>query len=237
MSFVAGWGGAAKAQDHVLLGVGAVASPTYQGADDYRLRPIPAIDIKKGWFFANFRNGVGVAPISTDRLTVGAGVVFVQGYRQRDVPKGVARLSSAAGGRLFASLRTGGFVTTVGVVKALSGGTKGVVADASLSYPLQVSSRFSLTPTVGATWADGRHNDRYFGVTAAEALASGLSRFRAGAGFKDATAALTASYRLTDRITFSATGGATSLLGPVKDSPLVVHKIQPLGILSFTYRM
>lgn len=238
-SLLAAWVGDARAQDqdHVVLGVGAAWTPAHQGSDEYRLTPLPAIDIKKGWLFANLRNGIGIEPISTDVVTVGASAVFVQGYRKRDVPKGIDKLSDGVGARLFTTFRAGGFVATLGTVKILSGGTKGVIADASLSYPVRVSSRFTLTPTIGTSWADRKHNDGYFGVTAAESLASGLPRFTAGAGFKDVSAALTASYRLTDRITLSATGSAMSLLGAVKDSPLVERKTQPLGILSFTYRM
>jgi outer membrane protein len=237
--FMTVWASNARAQDrdHVVLGVGAAATPAYQGSEDYRVLPLPAIDIKEGWFFANLRNGIGVEPISTDSLTIGASAVFVQGYRKKDVPAGVDKLSDGVGARLFVNVRAHGFMATLGAVKVVSGGTKGVIADASLSYPIRVSSRFSLTPTIGTTWADRKYNDRYFGITAAESLASGLPRFAAGAGFKDVSGALTASYRLTDRIALSATGSVSSLLGAVKDSPLVEKKVQPLGLLSLTYRL
>lgn len=236
---LAGWGGAAQAQDrdHVVLGAGVAVAPVHQGADDYRLLPIPTIDIKEGWFFANLRNGIGIEPIDTGTVTIGVSAVFLQGYRKRDVPMGIDRLSDGVGARVFANIRAHGFVATLGTTKGVSGGTEGVVADASLSYPVALSSRFTLTPTIGASWADGKHNNRYFGITAPESLASGLPRFTAGSGFKDVSGALTASYRLTDRISLSATGSVTSLLGEMKDSPLVERKTQPMGLLAFTYRM
>jgi len=226
----------AQNQDHIVLGAGVAATPAYQGADDYRLTPFPVIDIKKGWFFANLRDGIGIEPIDTDVVTVGAGAIFIQGYRKRDVPVGIDKLSSGVGLRLFATIRAAGFVATLGATKGISGGTEGMVADASLSYPIEITSRFKLTPTIGASWASRKHNDGYFGVTDSESLASGLPRFTAASGFKDASVSLTASYRLTDGITVSATGGATSLLGTVNDSPLVVHKTQPSGIIALSYR-
>jgi outer membrane protein len=228
--------GTAQAQDHVVIGAGVAAAPKYQGSEDYRILPIPAIDIKRGWFFANLRNGVGIEPISTETLTISASAVFVQGIRSKDLPAGIDRLSDAVGARIFSSIRTGGFVATLGATKVL-GGTKGTIADASLSYRVQLSSRFMLTPTVAATWADRKYNDRYFGVTAAEALASGLPQFTAGSGFKDISGALTASYRLTDRVTLSATGSVSTLLREVEDSPIVRKKTQPLGLFALTYRM
>ncbi len=63
--------------------------------------------------------------------------VFVQGYRSRDVPEGIDNLSDALGARLFANVRAGGFIANLGAVKVVSGGTGGVIANASLSYPIR----------------------------------------------------------------------------------------------------
>ncbi|NWN22963.1 MipA/OmpV family protein, partial [Escherichia coli] len=86
------------------------------------------------------------------------------------------------------SLKAAGFVATIGATKGFVGGTKGVIADASLSRPVSVSSRFMLIPTIAASWADRKHNDRFFGVSAAQSRASGLRQFRPGSGFNDVSA-------------------------------------------------
>lgn len=224
-------------RDHFVLGVGAGYAPAYQGADDYRVMPLPVIDIAWGPFFANLRNGIGVNAVDTDHVTIGASVTMMPGYRSKDAPKGIGELSFGAGARGFMSLKAAGFVATIGATKGFAGGTKGVIADASLSRPVFVSSRFMLVPTIGASWADRKHNDRYFGVNAAQSRASGLRQYRPGSGLNDASAMLTAQYRLTDRISLAATGGVTTLLGKVKDSPIVAHKTQPLGFLSVSYRL
>jgi len=235
----AAWSTSASAEeeDHVVLGVGVAATPSYQGSDDLRILPFPAIDIKERWFFANLRNGIGVAPISTENFDIGASVVFVQGYRRKDVPAGIDRLKDGIGARLFTNVRAGGVVATLGATKIVSGGTKGLIADASVSYPIAVSSRLTLTPTIGATWADRKYNDGYFSITQGESLATGLPQYTAGAGLKDVSGLLTATYRLTHRIMISATGGVTSLIGDAKDSPFVEKKTAPSGILTLTYRM
>jgi outer membrane protein len=231
------FGASAQAQDRVVVGAGIAVAPTYQGSDDYRVLPLPAIDIKKGWFFANLRNGIGIEPIDTGVISAGVSAVFVQGYRRRDVPMGITKLSDGLGARAYTNVRSNGLIGTLGLTKVISGGTGGTIADASLSYPVLISSKFSVTPTVGATWADRKHNDRYFGVDNLEASASGLSPFSAGAGFKDISGTLTATYRLTDRISLSATGGVTTLLNKVKESPLVGRATQPFGMVALTYRL
>lgn len=224
-------------RDHVLVGIGAGYAPAYQGSDDYRTLPIPAIDIAVGPFFANLRNGIGVNVINTDTVTVGGSVVMMPGYRRRDAPDGIGSLSFGAGGRMFASLKVGGVIATVGGTQGFVGNTRGVIADASVSYPIMISQRTMLIPTVGTSWADEKHNRRYFGISAQQSQASGLPQFASGKSFKDASALLTVSHRLTSRINLSASGGVTTLLGDVKDSPLVRHKTQPAGFLSLTYRL
>lgn len=223
--------------DHVVVGVGAIYAPAYTGADNYRALPIPVIDVLKGPFFLNLQDGVGLNVIDSGVLTIGGSVAFMPGYRRRDAPHGIGKLSSGAGARMFARLKAAGAVATVGATQGFAGGTRGVIVDMNLSYPIMASSRVTLVPAIGATWADRKYNNRYFGVDAAQALASGLPEFRAGAGFKDMSATLTANSRLTDRISVSLSGGVTRLLGRVQDSPIVFHKTRPLGILSLSYSL
>lgn len=239
MTTAAVWTASASAQekDHVVLGAGVLVAPAFPGSKDYRVLPIPVIDIREGWFFANLRNGVGISPINTDHVTIGVSAVFLQGYRRRDVPTGIDKLSDGVGARAFANLRAGGFVSTLGVAKGVAGQTRGVIADASVSYPVQATSRLTFTPTVGTTWANAKYNDRYFGIDAAEAAASGLRPFSAGSGFRDVTGTLTASYRLTDRVVVSATGGATTIAGDSRNSPLVEKRTRPTGLFTIGYRL
>jgi outer membrane protein len=241
------WGAASSAQcqgydedgqngDHLAIGLGAAYTPAYQGADKYRTLPIPVLDLQWGRLFANLENGVGVNVIDNDRVTAGASITVVPGYRAKDAPEGIGKLKLGAGGRAYVSLKARGVVATLGATKGVSGGNKGLVADTTLSYPIGVSSRLTLIPSIRATWADKDYTDRYFGVSAAQSLASGLPEFRPGSGLKDASALLSVNYRLTDRLNLSASAGATTLLGKAKDSPIVFHKTQPLGFVSLSYR-
>src|SRR3546814_548002 len=123
-----------------------VCSSDLQGSDDYRFLPIPVIDAQFGQFFVSLRNGIGVNVIEIGPLTAGASVALVGGYRRRDVPDGVRRVATTAGGRLFANLKLDKLSFTVGATKAVAGGTRGVVADASLSYALPLSDRMTVIP-------------------------------------------------------------------------------------------
>ena len=225
-------------QNHVLVGLGAGYVPAYEGAKRYRTLPLPAIDVAWGPFFANLSYGIGINILNTEHVTVGTSVTFMQGYRRQDAPAGIGSLSNGAGARAFISLNSGGFVTTLGATKAVGSGTRGTLADATLSYPYAVSPRLTLIPSISTTWADSKYNNRYFGVNAQQSLSSGLPQFAPGGGLKDVSATLTASYELTDHIVLGGAIGATTLLEKVKDSPIVAHRnAQPGGFVYIAYRL
>lgn len=228
---------APRSNDHVTLGVGLAHLPVYQGADTYRTLPLPIFDVAKGRLFANLRNGAGVNVVDEGGITIGASLTPVSGYRTRDVPQGVERLKFGAGGRLFLNADLGLATATIGATRAVFGGTGGVVVDASFAHPILLSPKLILIPSLGATWADRRHNSRYFGIDGREALASGLSGFSPNAGLKDLSAGLVANYRLTGSINLSASANVSTLMSEVKDSPLVRRRTQPSMFVSTTFSL
>lgn len=225
-----------RAPDRAVVGIAAVYAPAYQGADDYRLMPFPVIDVTYGRFFASGRKGLGYNVIDGPVVKVSAGATFVPGYRRRDAPVGVGRLDGGAGLRVATDMRFGGFLATLGATKVVSGDVDGALADASLAYPIRVSDRLSLTPSASATWADSQYNRAYFGISAAQAVASKLPAYRPGGGVKDVSLSLSASYRLNDRVSLGATASLNRLTGDARRSPIVVEPTRPSAVVSAAYR-
>ena len=222
--------------DHIAIGVGGMYQPAYMGAKKYQFQPLPAIDIKHGMFFANFQNGIGIAPVDNEIFTAGVGIVLAtDNYSRKDVPNRFNKISMGAGVRGFVGVRQFGFEATAGLTQIFAGGTKGMIADFSLSRPIMVSERLFLNPSIGTRWANAKHNDRFYGVNARQSAESGLREFRSGSGLLDARAELGLQYRLTDHIGFGAMGGVATLLGDVKDSPIVRKKTAPFGMGFLTY--
>ena len=228
--------GAAVAQvpDHVTIGLAGVAVPDFQGAKDYRTLPFPLLDIKKGRFFANLNNGIGLNAIDTGSFQIGGGVTFVRGYRGRDVPRGIGRLKNTAGARLFASTNLSGFSATLGATKS-TGATKGTTADLRIAYAMPMGARFSITPAVATSWADSKYMRGYFGVNAAQAAASGLPFYRPKSGFKDVTGSVTANYRIGQRWNLTGMVGVSRLVDDAADAPIVERRSQPIGMSGLSY--
>lgn len=228
--------GGGSSSDHITIGVGGMFRPAYMGAKKYQFQPLPAVDIKRGHFFVNFQNGIGFAPIDNETFTAGVGVVMViDNYDRKDVPNRFNKITMGAGARGFVSVRRFGLEATAGLTQIFAGSTKGVIADFSLSRPIMVNERLFLTPSIGMRWANAKHNDRFYGVNALQSQDSGLRQFRPGAGLLDAKVELGLQYQLTDHIGLGAAGGVTTLLGDVKDSPIVRKKTAPFSMGFLTY--
>lgn len=221
--------------DHFAIGVGVAYMPAYIGSDKYRAQPLPAIDIKYGHFFVNFQDGIGANLIDMENITIGGGIVMTDNRRTRDAPRGIGNVPMGAGARGFVKLRQGGFEAVLGGTQVFAGGTRGFVADASLSYPIMVNERFMLAPSIGTTWGNRKHLNRYFGVNAQQSAASGLRQYSTGSGFIDAKAEVAAQYRLTERIGIGLVGGVTTLVGDIKNSPIIKEKTRPFGLMFVSY--
>ena len=100
-----------------------------------------------------------------------------------------------------------------------------------------VNERLFINPTIGARWANGRHNNRYFGINAQQSEASGLAEFSTGSGMLDAKFDVGVQYRLTEHLGLGVVGGVTTLLGDVKNSPIVEKKTAPyaIGFISYSF--
>ena len=221
--------------DHIAIGVGGMYQPAFVGAKKYRFQPLPVIDIKQGMFFANFQNGIGVAPLDNETITVGIGVTMTDNYRRRDTPNRVNRVRMGAGARGFVAYRQFGLEASVGLTQVFAGGTRGMIADFNLSRPIMINERLFLNPSVTARWGNAKHNNRFYGVNAQQSDASGLREFRPGSGLLDAKAELGVQYRLTDHIGLGVMGGVSTLLGDNKDSPIVRKKTAPYGLGFISY--
>jgi outer membrane protein len=225
-----------RGQSRAVVGVAGIYAPAYQGAEDYRLLPFPVIDLKYGRFFASSRRGVGANLVDGDAVDVGVGVTFVPGYRRRDAPVGVGRLSGGAGARITADARAGMVMVSVGATRVLTGDADGTLLDATLAMPFRPTARLTVIPSVSTTWADGAYTRAYFGIDAGQAAASGLSVYRPGGGIKDVSASLSANYRLNDKVSLGATGVVSKLTGDARKSPIVFDPTQPAAFVSVSYR-
>jgi MipA family protein len=218
------------------LGAGVATMPPFLGSDDLEAEPAPLVDVQFGRFFARTGEGIGFNAVRNDIFTAGLTLNWMQGYDESDAPLGINEVDDALGARLFASARFKGAMVTLAGTRAVTETERGLLINAAFSYPFRPSNRLSITPSVGATWANEDYLVSYFGVDALESVASGLNSYLpSGSGFRDVSLRVGIGYRITDKISAVGSVGVVHLLDKAADSPMVERQTHPVGLLGLTY--
>ncbi len=210
------------------LGIGPVIAPRYEGDDDYDLDPGPMVSLRfRDWLEVDNNNvrvnlfwrGRDGAP----RLRAGPTLRVDFGREQSD------SVDLAGLGSIGTAIEVGGFVSydaepwryRLRLRRDVTGGHDGWIANADWSFAMQPTTRTRIAAQLTATWADRRYMNRFFGVDAAAAAASGLPAHAADAGLKDVTLTFASETRLTERWALVLNAGYERLLGEAKNNPLV----------------
>ena len=123
-----------------------------------------------------------------------------------------------------------------GDVRQIIGGADGMVADVGVYMPLPGSSKKLIMfagPSI--TYADHRYLQKEFGVTPAQALASGYPVYNPHAGTSTMGFGFSATRFLTDHWLINLDGAVNHLLGSARQSPITQRTVQGAVALSFGY--
>jgi len=219
---------------NIRLGLGPSISPHYEGDDQYKISPIPAISLRYQDLVEVNNNEVRIIAfnrlLNADTGNVGSGflrigpTVSVDFGRDEDESPDLTGLGSVG-----TSFEMGAFVAyTQGrmrlrararhdVISGHGGGT--VRLDAA--YTVFQAAPVALGVNVTSTWATGDYMRSYFGVTPGQSAASGLPVYTPGSGFKDVGAELSANYIFASQWAVVTNVGYKRLMGGAADSPLV----------------
>ena len=121
----------------------------------------------------------------------------------------------------FVGVTTGNLSFDMAYAADVSSEHDGQLLYLNSKYKLLVNDKFSMFVGAHLTWADDDYMDTYFGVSGGEAAKSGLSKYSASSGFKDAGISLTGIYDINDIWGIAANVGFTRMLNDAEDSPLV----------------
>jgi outer membrane scaffolding protein for murein synthesis (MipA/OmpV family) len=123
-----------------------------------------------------------------------------------------------------------------GDVRQIIGGADGMVADVGMYMPLPGSSKKLIMfagPSI--TYADHRYLQREFGVTPAQALASGYPVFNPPAGTSAVGFGFSVTRFVTDHWLINVDTAVNHLLGSARESPITQRTVQHAVTLSFAY--
>ena len=210
----------------VTVGLGAEATPSYEGASSFRFSPVPIFSLRRAGTPARFRSMRDGASFAIFDPGNGFRAGPVGKYKRERKASDHSELNGLRD--VHFAIELGGFAEYYAVdwlrlraeVRRGVVGHDGVVADFSADVIVPLAERLSFAAGPRYTVTNAAYSSTYFGVNAAESLASGLPVFDARSS-QSAGAGAQLRYQLNPQWEVRTYVEYERLLGAAADSPLV----------------
>lgn len=209
------------------LGLGVSYQPRDPTGTRYETVPVPYLDLSWGNVSLSSDDGLTWDAFKANGFAIGPFINYLPGRTPNGSTRGLRDVSDMAevGGyveyapddfwRVFAQL--GQAVGGAGGQGGLLGKVGGEVG-----YPLGMGLIGS--SNLSAHFADGRQTQTFFGVSAGEAQASGISPYNAGGGFQNVTLTQSLQIPLGGNWSLMTSASWIHLVGSAADSTIVKEK-------------
>ncbi|MCW2382676.1 MULTISPECIES: MipA/OmpV family protein [unclassified Sphingobium] len=212
-----------KEPRRVRIAIGPEIQPSFPGADSLSVRPFLEGDIARGdepFEFEAPDESFGIPVVSVGGFEVGPSMA-VEGKRKADEVPGFVKVNR--------SLELGGFVQmflapSFRLRADLRQGVTGheaLVGSVSADWIMRDGDRWLVSVGPRVTLGSGKHQRTWFGVSPAQAAASGLPVFEAKGGVQSVGAAAGLIRQLDARWSLHGYARYDRLVGDAADSPVV----------------
>jgi MipA family protein len=214
----------------VVIGAAARVAPVYEGSKTTKVSPFPYIDIH-GLFhdrvFISDIRGLGINIVDSGAFRAGVAFNDRGGRTSSDSPRlrGLPDIGSAASVAGFMTYSVKPLAFEFKVQREL-GSRPGTEAELGASFAMAPNPRWHVSVGAQLNWHDAKFNQKYFGVTAAEAaqasaVGNSMTAYVPGSGLGTVGMTATSVYAMTEHWGFVTRLGLRDLIGsPAKDSPL-----------------
>lgn len=217
----------------ITLGAQGRFLPEFEGASRFRFEPLPIVSVRRAGKAARFRaplDGAGISLIDIGGFHAGLVGKYKGGRDAGDYPRhlrGLGDVDATIEAGLFAEFWPRDWFRTRIETRRGFGGHRGFVADLFADVVVPIGERWTLSGGPRLSLADNKATAPYFGVDAAQSLASGLPLFNAKGGLHSIGAGLQARYQLTPRWEVRAYVEYARLRDDAASSPLVTRYGSP----------
>src|SRR5882757_5117867 len=214
----------------IVIGAAARVAPVYEGSKTTKVSPFPYVDIH-GLFhdrvFISDIRGLGINIVDAGAFRMGVAFNDRGGRTSSDSPRlrGLPDIGSAASVSGFMTYSVKPFAFEFKVQREL-GSRPGTEAELGASFAMAPSPRWHVSLGAQLNWHDGKFNQKYFGVTAAEAaqasaMGNSMTAYVPGSGIGTVGMTATSVYAMTEHWGFVTRLGLRDVIGSAeKDSPL-----------------
>jgi MipA family protein len=234
-------GSGSSKDDGLVVTVGAGYGTDGLGGSTTKPKAFPIIDLSytSGRFTAGLSN-FEYRILNSDEFTLSTGVGYEFGRKEKDSVrlKGMGDIKGGAVVGLNASSQLlDGFITLNAGTRFATRRTNGYTGTLGTTFAYPLAGRNLIgSLNLAANFADKKHMQTYYGVTALQAARSGYKPFQAKAGLYETSVALGLNYTINKQWSANAFLGANRREGSAADSPIFTRKVEPNGGLAFSYR-
>ena len=211
--------------------------PRYPGAQSARVQVLPLLDIRyKDFAFLSAIEGLGINLSQSASHRLGIALTYDPGRSSHDAPvlKNLGSIRPAAEGKFFADYVIFPVVLRTDVRHSI-GGYPGVIADGAVYVPVFVSDHWVIFSGASFTWASRSFINAYFGISPAQANASGLPVYETGAGLRSAGLGSDMTWTINGHWLLNAALSAQRFSNRVYQSPLVQTRIETAASVALGY--
>jgi outer membrane protein len=214
---------------YLKVGGAVLTKPKFDGADKNKFAFQPMISVGKAGPSARFssrNDNISFALVDTGFFRAGAAgkLIFKRDEGDHSDLRGLSQVKM--GGELggFAELYVSDFARIRGEVRHGIRTHDAVVVDVAADAFFNMTDTIQLSGGPRLSMATKDYFETYYGVDAAESLASGLAPYSPGGGIKSIGAGGAVTWKTTDQITTSVFAEYERLMGPAAKSSLVREK-------------
>ncbi|WP_246710217.1 MipA/OmpV family protein [Martelella soudanensis] len=221
----------------VIVGGGASFEPAYEGGEKMEISPIPIVSIGYADWLQFDPGGLDVTLYKDGGFYVDARFGYESGRSEGDgdLLRGLGDVDFGVTAGIKVGYQWDAF-EFYGVIDKTIGGSEGLTGKIGANYGWHMGEKLVVATSLEATIADENYMDSYFSIDAAQAAASGLPQYKAGAGLQRVDFDISATYAFDENWFLQAGAGVGLLVGDAADSPIVEREWQPQVTLSLGYR-
>ncbi|MBV7536708.1 MipA/OmpV family protein [Duganella sp. sic0402] len=232
--------------DSMMAGIGLAYVPEYAGADKSRVLPLPFLEkTYSNGVFLSTRRGLGYETALGD-FHVSAALGYDGGREDHkksylsgsDDLRGMGKISGSALAVLSVGYKVGSVGLNLTTKQNLSHREYGNTYTLGMETPIYTTASDQFGFGASAEFADRKHMQTYFGVTAQQVAGTGnrYGLYTPKAGFTNVSAGVNWTHVIDSNWAVRSAVGVNRLTGDAADSPLTKRKTTPVLMTALVYK-
>lgn len=210
------------------IGAAGIQAPDFEGSRDRAFTVEPLVSLGRHGFavrFSSRNDNISLGLIDSGGIRAGlAGKLVLPRRSSHEDLQGLESVPLGLEAGAFAEIYPDDWVRVRGEVRRGIRSHDGVVAEIAVDAFMDVAPTVRISAGPRISYASSGYFDAYYGVSAGEAEASGLSQYEPGSGLRAIGAGGAVTWQTTERLATTVFAEYERLMGPAAGSSIVSER-------------